>query len=137
MVTHRYACFLLVYCDKYVIRNCKRLFNLLFSGGIYLMLKHENGSGSRVLLWIVYFSHAVDKVYFWLNGSKFVCNFLKSHSKHDMGIEREENWGGSVIMLSLLNIKGLCQFFLISTLRGCAIFLPLIIRNYLEKTFQD
>ena len=123
MVTHRYACFFLVYCDKYVIRNCKRLcvvsaYLICFLVVVYkinLMLKHESGSGSRVLLWIVYFSHAVNKVYFRFDGSKDVCNFLKSHSKHDMGVEREENWGGSVIMLYLLNIKGLCQFFLFST----------------------
>ena len=54
---------------------------------INLMLNHESGPGSRVLLWIVYFSHAVNKVYFRLGSSKFVCNFLKSHSKHDMGGE--------------------------------------------------
>ena len=33
---------------------------------INLMLNHENGPGSRVLLWIVYFSHAVNKIYFRL-----------------------------------------------------------------------
>ena len=25
MVTHRFACLFLVYCDKYVIKKCKRL----------------------------------------------------------------------------------------------------------------